>query len=496
MSAAQTPPTPVSALTLAEKVALLSGRDLWTTQPIDHAGVRAIVMTDGPHGVRRQLGTTDHLGLGGSEPATCFPPAVAVGSSWDPAVAERLGRAIGREACALGVDVVLGPGINLKRSPLCGRNFEYYSEDPLLSGALGAAHVTGLAAEGVGASVKHFPANNQETERMRISADVDERTLRELYLPAFEHVVTQARPAMVMAAYNRVNGVKATENRWLLTDVLRDEWAYAGVVVSDWGAVDDPVASLRAGLDLEMPGTRGRSAQAVMAAVEWGALDEEVVDAAVQRVLGLTALTSHTTEEPGDVDLEAHHALARELATECAVLLKNTDRTLPLTPAARVAVIGEFARTPRLRLRDTAQVQPASLYLAYPMLEATMAPATDEVAAVLRTPGLPTDDWIRDAFRNWAGDLALDDPRVSPPHAALEGLPPTYVLTCGIDVLRRSSEPFVERLRRAGVPVWHDLRAGARHAVLDKPGSADGEYAVARLRTWLTEGIDQMVDDA
>ena len=332
-----TPPD-VSALSLAEKVALLSGRDFWSTQPV--GDVPSVVLTDGPHGVRLAAAGP---GSPASPPATCFPLAVAVGSSWDAEVARQVGEAVGREARALGVGVVLGPGVNIKRSPLCGRNFEYYSEDPLLSGVLGAAHVRGLQAQGVGASVKHFAANNQETDRMQVSADVDERTLREVYLPAFERVVTDAAPATVMAAYNRVNGVPASANRWLLTDVLREEWGFTGAVVSDWGAVSDPVASLRAGLDLQMPGTSGRSTQLVLDAVADGSLDADVVDTAAARVLALTAPAGDPTDP---VDLPAQHALARRLATGCAVLLTN-DGTLPLAPGTRVAVVGEFARTPR-----------------------------------------------------------------------------------------------------------------------------------------------------
>ncbi|MGI5156571.1 glycoside hydrolase family 3 C-terminal domain-containing protein [Microbispora sp. CA-102843] len=336
----------LNALTLEQKAALLSGRDFWTTKPLEEAGIPSITLCDGPHGVRREAGGTDHLGLNESMPATCFPPAVAVGSSWDPEVAARIGAAVGREGRALGVAVVLGPGVNIKRSPLCGRNFEYYSEDPLLSGVLAAAHVSALQAEGPGASVKHFAANNQETERMRVSADVDERTLREIYFPAFERVVTQARPATVMCSYNRVNGVHASQNRWLLTDVLRREWGFNGVVVSDWGAVQDRVAALAAGLDLEMPGTGGASDRRIVDAVRAGDLDEAVVNASVRRV---AALTERHSGVSGAFDADAHHALARELAAECAVLLKNEDGTLPLSAGARIAVIGEFAARPRFQ---------------------------------------------------------------------------------------------------------------------------------------------------
>ena len=337
-------PSDVTALPLERKALLLSGQDFWSTAPVEEAGLPSVVLTDGPHGVRRQAAGVDEVGLRDSLPATCFPPAVAVANSWDPEVAERIGAAVGQEARALGVHVVLGPGVNIKRSPLCGRNFEYFSEDPLLAGVLAAAHVRGQQAQGVGASVKHFAANNQETQRMQVSADVDERTLREVYLPAFERVVTEARPATVMCAYNKVNGVYASQHRWLLTDVLRDEWDFAGAVVSDWGAVDDRVAALAAGLDLQMPGDRGAGNGRVVEAVRAGRLDESLVDVSAARVAGLAALV---TGRGDGFDAEAHHALARELAADCAVLLKNDAGTLPLAPGTRVAVVGEFARTAR-----------------------------------------------------------------------------------------------------------------------------------------------------
>ncbi|MGY1680994.1 glycoside hydrolase family 3 C-terminal domain-containing protein [Geodermatophilus sp. SYSU D01176] len=334
----------LAGLTLEEKAALLSGQDFWSTPPVEAAGLPSVVLTDGPHGVRRQEGDLGGPGISHNVPATCFPPAVAVGNSWDPWVAERIGAAIGREARALGVHVVLGPGVNTKRSPLGGRNFEYYSEDPLLSGVLGAAHVRGQQSRGAGASVKHFAANNQETERMRISAEVDERTLREIYLPAFERVVTEAAPATVMCAYNKVNGVYASQHRWLLTEVLRDEWGFDGVVVSDWGAVDDRAAALAAGLDLQMPGDRGAGNRRVVEAVRAGELDEAYVDASAARV---AALDRYVGPPADGFDAAAHHALARELAAECAVLLRNEGGTLPLAPGTRVALVGEFARAPR-----------------------------------------------------------------------------------------------------------------------------------------------------
>jgi beta-glucosidase len=332
-------------LPLERKAQLLSGRDFWSTEPIDEAGLPSVLMTDGPHGVRRQQGASDEIGFLDSLPATCFPPAVAVGSSWDPEVAERIGAAVGIEARALGVHVVLGPGVNIKRSPLCGRNFEYYAEDPLLAGVLAAAHVRGQQAQGVGASVKHFAANNQETQRMQVSVDVDERTLREIYLPAFERVVTESHPATIMTAYNKINDVYASENPWLLSDVLRDQWGFTGVVLSDWGAVDDRVTALSAGLDLQMPGDRGAGNQLVVDAVRAADLDEALVDRSARRVAALARFVPERADD--GFDLDAHHALARELAAGCAVLLKNARGVLPLDTGSRVAVVGEFARTPR-----------------------------------------------------------------------------------------------------------------------------------------------------
>jgi len=383
------PPNPATPaldhLSLEQKAALLSGRDFWSTQPFDAAGVPSIVLTDGPHGVRRQAGQFDHLGLHDAMPATCFPAAVAVGSSWDPAVAERVGAAVGREARALGVHVALGPGVNIKRSPLCGRNFEYYSEDPLLAGLLGAAHVQGQQGQGVGASVKHFAANNQETDRMLVSADADERTLREIYLPAFERIVTQAKPATVMCAYNKVNGVYAAQNRWLLTEVLREEWGFTGAVVSDWGAVRDPVAALAAGLDLEMPGTGGLSAQRIAAAVRAGQLDEAVVDAAAGRVLALARLAAGPAS---GFDADVHHALARQLACDCAVLLKNDGGALPLTGSGPIAVVGEFARTPRYQGGGSSHINPTRVDIP---LDAIRALADGPGRPVAFAPGFAVD---------------------------------------------------------------------------------------------------------
>lgn len=342
-------------LTLEQKASLLSGSDFWHTEAIEAAGIPSILLADGPHGLRRQDSEADNLGVHDSVSATCFPPSVAVGSSWDPEVAARVGAAIGREARAAGVSVVLGPGVNIKRSPLCGRNFEYYSEDPLLSGVLASAYVRSMQAEGVGASLKHFAANNQETDRMRVSVEVDERTLREIYLPAFERVVKEAHPATVMCSYNRVNGVHASQNRRLLTEILRDEWGFDGLVVSDWGAVNDRVAALAAGLDLEMPGTGGSGDAEIVAAVRSGELDESVVDRSVRRVL---ALTGRVVPAGSGVDLDEQHRVAKEVAADCAVLLKNDQDTLPLDTRSAVAVIGEFAASPRFQGGGSSHVNP------------------------------------------------------------------------------------------------------------------------------------------
>jgi beta-glucosidase len=343
-------------LSLEQKAGLVSGDGPWSTISLPEHGIPPVRLSDGPHGLRLMTdGGGDNLGLSESAPATCFPPAVAIGSSWDPAVAERIGTAIAQEARAAGVDIVLGPGVNIKRSPLCGRNFEYLSEDPLVSGVLGTAFVRALQAGGVGASVKHFAANNQETDRMRVSSDVDERTLREIYLPAFERVVREAQPATVMCSYNRINGVFSSENRWLLTEVLRGEWGFEGAVVSDWGAVHDPVAAVHAGVDLEMPGSEGRNPPIIAAAVRAGVLAEADLDTAVHRVLELSRW--HGAAE-GDVDFDVHHQVAREVAAQCAVLLKN-DGALPLRRSSTLAVIGEFARTPRYQGGGSSRVNSA-----------------------------------------------------------------------------------------------------------------------------------------
>jgi beta-glucosidase len=397
----------VTQLTLDEKARLASGSGLWTTAEVPHAGVRSAVLTDGPHGVRLARGD-DMTRLTDSAPATCFPTAAMLGSAWDTGLLREIGAALGREARDQGVDVLLGPGVNMKRSPLCGRNFEYFAEDPLLAGALGAAWVTGLQSRGVGASVKHFAVNNQETDRMRISAEVDERTLREIYLPAFEHVVRAARPATVMCSYNRVNGVYSSQNEWLLTRVLREEWGFDGYVVSDWGAVHDPVAALRAGLDLEMPSSGGRSAAEIIGAVRGGELSEERLDQAIERLLTTHKRLRDSRGDQAAPDHDAHHALARRAAAEGAVLLKNDRDLLPLDPASggRVVVIGEFARAPRFQAGGSSKVNPTRLDDA---LTAIRAATVREVgfAPGFRLDGSPDDVLHAEAVEAAKGAAAV-----------------------------------------------------------------------------------------
>jgi beta-glucosidase len=362
----------LAAMTLEEKASLCLGSDFWHTAAVERVGVPSVMVADGPHGLRKQPEGGDHVGLGGSVPATCFPTAAALGSSWDVDLVRRVGEALGREARAERVSVLLGPGINIKRSPLCGRNFEYLSEDPLVSGVLGAAMVEGVQSQGVGTSLKHYAANNQETDRLRVSADVDERPLREIYLAGFERVVTRAQPWTVMCAYNRVNGTYASQHRWLLTELLREEWGFRGLVISDWGAVADRVAALAAGLDLEMPPNLGVSDAALVAAVRDGELDETALDTSVRRVLELVARAQPPLADPGEVDVEAHHELARQAARESAVLLKNEGGALPLSlgTGQTLAVVGEMARTPRYQGAGSSQVVPTRLDAALDQLEA------------------------------------------------------------------------------------------------------------------------------
>jgi beta-glucosidase len=379
------------------------------------------MVSDGPHGLRKQADRTDHVGLGASVPATCFPTASALASSWDRDLVRAVGAAIGTEARAQDLAVVLGPGINLKRSPLCGRNFEYLSEDPVLAGELGTAMVEGVQGQGVGTSLKHFAVNNQEHDRLRVSADVDDRPLRELYLAGFERVVRTAQPWTVMCSYNRINGVYASQDPRLLTEVLRGEWGFDGLVVSDWGAVDDPTKALPAGLDLEMPSTGGASARRIVTAVEAGDLDEAALDTAITRLLGLLDRALPGVEADDEADDEAHHAFARAAAAECVVLLKNDDGLLPLSPDLKhIAVIGEFARTPRFQGAGSSKVNPTRVDDALTALRASVA---DDVTIDFAA-GFGIDDPAADTDALRAEAVA----KAGFAHATVLflGLPPSY----------------------------------------------------------------------
>lgn len=330
----------VKRLTLKEKASLMSGRDFWQTKPLPDKGVWPLRLSDGPHGLRKEDLKNAKENGGHSVKATCFPTAAALACSWDEELAEQVGAAIAEECRSHGVGVLLGPGVNIKRSPLGGRNFEYFSEDPLAAGKMGAAMIRGIQKRGVGASLKHFAVNNQETLRMTISAEVDERALREIYLKPFEIAVKEGKPATVMCSYNRINGVYASQNKMLLTDILRREWGFEGLVMSDWGAVDDRAAGVAAGLDLEMPYSGGATDEDVVRAVQGGRLSEQALDAAVKNVLRLVAAYAHKPRTP--YHQAAHRSLAEKACEKSAVLLKN-DGILPLEKQSNLAVIGALA---------------------------------------------------------------------------------------------------------------------------------------------------------
>ncbi|PNV59431.1 glycosyl hydrolase [Clostridium sp. chh4-2] len=338
----------VNQMTLEEKAMMCSGADFWHTQKISRLNIPQTMVSDGPHGLRKQPEDSggDHLGLNDAIDAVCFPAACATACSFDRELLYEMGEALGRECQAENVSVLLGPAVNIKRSPLCGRNFEYLSEDPYAAGELAAAYIRGVQSQDVGTSIKHFAANNQEHERMSISADADERTLREIYFPAFETAVKKAHPWTVMCSYNRINGIYASENKWLLTDVLRDEWGFDGYVMSDWGAVRDRVEGIIAGMDLEMPGSNGVNDKSIVNAVKEGRLKEEILDLTVERILNIVyRYTENRKEEVFDRDSD--HKKAAAIAKQCMVLLKNEEKVLPLSSKETIAFIGGFAEKPR-----------------------------------------------------------------------------------------------------------------------------------------------------
>ena len=409
----------LSRMTLEEKIALTIGKDFWSTNAVERLGVAPIYVNDGPHGVRKPAGD-DQVGIGNSLPATCFPTAVSLAASWDTALAEQVGQALGEECQALGTQVLLGPGVNIKRTPLGGRNFEYFSEDPVLAGEMGVAYVQGVQSKGIGTSLKHYACNNQEYERMTISAEVDERTLREIYLPAFERVVKKAQPWTVMCSYNRLNGVYASENRMLLHDILKEEWGFEGVLVSDWGAVNDKDKALAAGLDLQMPGYTGNHTAKIAQLVKDGTLSEAVIDEAARRVLTLIVRGLANRWAASTFDADAHHALARKVAAESIVLLKNTESILPLQKEQlrSVAVIGRFAKQPRYQGAGSSQVVPTRLDSPYEELQAWLGNAVQLTYADGYTEAGEVDEALlrEAAAQAQAADVAI----------ILAGLPGSY----------------------------------------------------------------------
>lgn len=345
----------VAQMTLEEKASLCSGKDFWTTKPVERLGLPSVMVTDGPHGLRKQAGASDHLGINLSVPSTCFPTAAATACSFDRSLMEEIGTAIGEECRAEDVAVILGPAVNIKRSPLCGRNFEYFSEDPLLAGEIAAGMIRGIQSQNVGTSLKHYLANNQEKARLVSDSIIDERALREIYLAGFETAVKEAQPWTLMCSYNKINGTYASDHKELMTDIPRDEWGFKGAIMTDWGAMNDRVKAVEAGLDLEMPGTGDYNDKKIIKAVQEGSLAEEALDACAVRMTAIALLAAKN--EKTTYDIHSHNQLARRAARESAVLLKN-DSTLPIKEGISIAVIGEFAKIPRYQGAGSSKINP------------------------------------------------------------------------------------------------------------------------------------------
>ena len=365
----------IKQMTLEEKASLMSGANFWNTKGVERLGIPGMMLTDGPHGLRKQGGKADHLGLNKSIPATCYPSAAGLANTWDEALIEEMGEHLGLEAASEGVSVLLGPGVNIKRSPLCGRNFEYFSEDPYLSGKMAAALIRGIQSNGISACVKHYAANSQELRRMTNDSVVDERTLREIYLPAFEMAVKEGGVKSLMTSYNRVNGIYAHEHPHLLRDILYGEWGFDGMVVSDWGGNNDRVESVRQGGTLEMPSSNGQTDKQIVNAVREGRLDEAILDEQIDRLLDLVLSTQeHITGKTYDRDV--HHAVAAKVAEKSAVLLKNEENILPLNKQQRIAVIGDFAKEPRYQGAGSSKINPTKLDCGLDALKAIGANVT------------------------------------------------------------------------------------------------------------------------
>lgn len=351
----------ITKMTLTEKIAFCSGADFWTTKAYPHHNIPSICMTDGPHGLRKQINNSDNLGIDVSVPATCFPAACASACSWDATLLKKMGAAIAEEALQEGISIVLGPGVNMKRNPLCGRNFEYFSEDPLLAGELASAWIQGAEGMGVGTSLKHFAANSQEDQRLASDSIMDARALHEIYLPAFEKAVKAGNPSTVMCAYNKINGIYCSDNAWLLTQILREMWGYQGIVVTDWGAMNNRTQAFKAGCDLEMPGGAAYFDATVLADVQAARLAEQDIDVCVDRLLDLVYRCDKNRKPGFSYDVAAHHQLARQIAAESAVLLKNDTQTLPLKKTQKIALIGALAEKPRFQGAGSSFINPTRL---------------------------------------------------------------------------------------------------------------------------------------
>ena len=393
----------INQMTLEEKASLCDGLSYWESQPIERLGISAINLNDGPHGIRKKGDPGDtpkgEANLLKGVPAICFPTASATACSWDPDLMYRMGEALGEEALKEKVSVLLGPGTNIKRSPLCGRNFEYFSEDGLLAGEIAASFINGVQSKGVGTSLKHFAANNQETRRMTVNTVADERTLRETYLLPFEIAVKKAQPWTVMNSYNRLNGTYAAENKWLLTDVLRKDWGFKGIVVTDWGAENERVPGLVAGQELEMPTSSGEGTRLIVEAVKDGSLDEAVLDNAVDKLLDMI-LRAQAVRGEYTYDSDAHHKLAREIASQCMVLMKNDNNLLPLKKDAKVALIGEMARTPRYQGAGSSLINPIKLDSAYETMKEMGINATFSAGYSLKKKCKNQAELLNEAVQN------------------------------------------------------------------------------------------------
>ncbi|WP_337097983.1 glycoside hydrolase family 3 C-terminal domain-containing protein [Paenibacillus sp. YIM B09110] len=409
----------ISQMTLEEKAGMCSGLDFWHLKGVERLGIPSIMVTDGPHGLRKQKGDSDHLGVFNSVPATCFPSAAGLAGSWDRELIKQVGVALGEECQAEDVAVLLGPGANIKRSPLNGRNFEYFSEDPYLSSEMAAAHIGGVQSQGVGTSLKHFAVNNQEHRRMSVDAVVDERTLREIYLASFEGAVKKGQPWTVMSSYNKVNGTYASENERLLTHILKEEWGHEGFVVSDWGAVDKRVNALASGLELEMPANNGYSDKEVVEAVNSGKLSVEALDHAVERLLRIIFMSVDHKKENASYDQDEHHRLARQVASESMVLLKNESSLLPLSKGMKVAVIGPFAEKARYQGGGSSHIVPTRMDV--PLQE--IKKLAGDSASILYSKGFTVESDLEDDVLTEEAKKAASEAEVA---IIFAGLPDRY----------------------------------------------------------------------